>query len=325
MDFSKNKKSKIIILISIFIIITFLFVFGFSSKSKVIPGYISTNVRYISSDESGRVLDINVDEGQYVSKDTPLFSIDSANNQILLGSNDFLYQAALALKENFSKGKTEPYIAKTTTDLATAEAALETAKLEYERQEGLLEFASTSKREYEQAYSQYIKSQNQVKALNIMQTINNMPAREDLISAIDSMSKAIYSNSSYLENKINSANVKALEKGYIYQIFFHKGEMVRAYSPVMSMINPDDVYVVFFVSKEDLSKVHLSQKIEIKTTNNSIVSADIFYISQKAEYTPPLLYGINSDSEISFEVKARVKYSPEESTIHIGEPVRVTL
>lgn len=44
----------------------------------------------------------------------------------------------------------------------------------------------------------------------------------------------------------------------------------------------------------------------------------LIIISQTAEYTPSLLYGINSDLEISFEVHAKVDYSVNGSKIHIG-------
>lgn len=75
------------------------------------------------------------------------------------------------------------------------------------------------------------------------------------------MSKFINSNSEYLQQKINLADVKTLEDGYVYQIFYHKGEEVRAYSPLMTILNPKDVYIVFLFTKKNLTKVHLIRKI----------------------------------------------------------------
>ncbi|MDE4980558.1 hypothetical protein NAI42_12655, partial [Francisella tularensis subsp. holarctica] len=64
--------------------------------------------------------------------------------------------------------------------------------------------------------------------------------------AVDFMSKFINSNSQYLQQKNSSADVQSLENGYVYQIFYHQGEEVRADSPVMTIINPNDVYVIFY-------------------------------------------------------------------------------
>ena len=71
--------------------------------------------------------------------------------------------------------------------------------------------------------------------------------------------------------------------------------------------------------------MHLGRKINFETNASKKLEARINYISQKAEYTPPLLYGINSDSEISFEVHAKVDYSVNSSEIHIGEPIKIEL
>ncbi|MDE4942558.1 HlyD family efflux transporter periplasmic adaptor subunit, partial [Francisella tularensis subsp. holarctica] len=98
-----------------------------------------------------------------------------------------------------------------------------------------------------------------------MQIINNLPAREVLRKAVDFMSKFINSNSKYLQQKFSSADVKSLENGYVYQIFYHKGEEVLAYSPVMTIINPNDVYVIFYLSKDDLTKLHIGQTIDFIT------------------------------------------------------------
>ncbi|MDE5037655.1 HlyD family efflux transporter periplasmic adaptor subunit, partial [Francisella tularensis subsp. holarctica] len=85
---------------------------------------------------------------------------------------------------------------------------------------------------------------------------------------VDFMSKFINSNSKYLQQTISSSDVKSLENGYVYQIFYHKGEEVRAYSPVMTIINPNDEYVIFYLSKDDMTKLHIGQTIDFITPDN---------------------------------------------------------
>ncbi|APC91927.1 MULTISPECIES: HlyD family secretion protein [Francisella] len=319
-------KLKVIATLTIVaVIILGLTYYIFRSHPKIIPGYINTDIRYISAEESGRLLSLKVNEGEPIKKGQALFLIDSSKNQTLLKSNNFLYHASEAVVANMSKGKRQPYIEKTAIDISSAKANLAVATKEYQRQKLLLKDDSTSRKQFEQAKSNYIQANNQVETLKVMQIINNLPARDDLRAAVNFISMFINSNSEYLQQKINSADVKALEDGYVYQIFYHKGEEVRAYSPVMTVINPKDVYIVFYLSKDDLSKIHLGEKINFETASGKSSEAKVSYISQKAEYTPPLLYGINSDSEISFEVHARVEYSPNNSAIYIGEPIKVKL
>jgi HlyD family secretion protein len=320
------KKYKRLVILSIIFISVFLFISLFwGSNTKIIPGYVGTNIRYISSDEGGQIVSVNANEGNIVNRNQLLFSLDSSKNKTLLQSNEYLHAAAMHNEDNLSHGKRDPYLEKTKSDIIAADAALTVADEEYIRQTELWKHDSTSKKQYQQAYSKYIQAKQQLKSLESMQEINNLPARSETRYTAESISQAVGNNSKYLQEKINSASIRSLEDSYVYQVFFRKGEMVRPYTPVMTLINPDDVYIVFYLSKTDLSRVHIGQKINFSTGGENKVLGVISYISQKSEYTPPLLYGLNSDSEISFEIRAKVKYSKDDSGIHIGEPVKVTL
>ncbi|MDE4965948.1 HlyD family secretion protein, partial [Francisella tularensis subsp. holarctica] len=65
---------------------------------------------YINSKESGRLLRVDVSQGESVKEGQSLFLIDSSKNQILLDSNKFLYSASQAVSENMSKCKIQTYI-----------------------------------------------------------------------------------------------------------------------------------------------------------------------------------------------------------------------
>ncbi|XSZ47483.1 hypothetical protein ACP8HZ_02290 [Francisella noatunensis] len=58
----------------------------------------------------------------------------------------------------------------------------------------------------------------------------------------------------------------------------------------MTIINPVR-RICFILSKDDLARRHIGQTIDFITPNNKSLEAKASYISQKAQYTPPLLYG----------------------------------
>lgn len=83
-------RKKIIILSIIFVVFILTVIYYISGSSiKVIPGYVGTDVRYISSQESGRLLRLDVSQGEYIREGQSLFLIDSSKNQTLLDSNKF--------------------------------------------------------------------------------------------------------------------------------------------------------------------------------------------------------------------------------------------
>ncbi|KFJ39063.1 HlyD family efflux transporter periplasmic adaptor subunit [Francisella tularensis] len=55
------------------------------------------------------------------------------------------------------------------------------------------------------------------------------------------------------------------------RFFITKVKRCGRYSPVMTIINPDDVYVVFYLSKDDLTKLHIGQTIDFITPDNKLI------------------------------------------------------
>ena len=76
------KKHKILVILSIIFISVFLFSSMFwGSNTKIVPGYVGTNIRYISSDEGGQIVSMNAKEGDSVNRNQLLFSLDSSKNK----------------------------------------------------------------------------------------------------------------------------------------------------------------------------------------------------------------------------------------------------
>ncbi|XSZ47481.1 hypothetical protein ACP8HZ_02280 [Francisella noatunensis] len=62
-------KKKIIILVAVLVLLFCGFIYYISgSNAKQIPGYVSTNIRYISSQESGRLLRLDVSQGEFLEE-----------------------------------------------------------------------------------------------------------------------------------------------------------------------------------------------------------------------------------------------------------------
>lgn len=101
-----SDKRKVIIIALILIICALGILYYFlRSENEIIPGYVSTDIRYISSDESGRLLELKVKEGQNIKKGQQLFVLDSSKNQTLLKSNKFLHQASRRYQIIYQKVK----------------------------------------------------------------------------------------------------------------------------------------------------------------------------------------------------------------------------
>jgi HlyD family secretion protein len=106
---------------------------------------------------------------------------------------------------------------------------------------------------------------------------------------------------------------------------YRSGEWVPAGSPVVRMLPPENIKVRFFVPEAVLSSLSLGHKVAIRCDSCAAdISASIRYISNQAEYTPPIIYSNDTRSKFVFMVEARPQ--PADAVkLHPGQPVQVSL
>ncbi len=121
----------------------------------------------------------------------------------------------------------------------------------------------------------------------------------------------------YLQSKM----MKAPSNGYVFDVFYSVGELVPAGKPVVSMVVPQNNYVEFFVSSEDISGLKLHDTIYYQFYDDTQYQpARIYFISQSVEYMPPVLFTPEYQHELVFRVRA-LPLNAKKFTI--GQPVEV--
>ena len=100
---------------------------------------------------------------------------------------------------------------------------------------------------------------------------------------------------------------------------------MAAGSPVVRMLPPANVKVRFFVPQAVVGSLASGRPVAIQCDGcGAEIPAAISYISNEAEFTPPVIYSNETRSKLVFMVEARP--SPDNATrLHPGQPVSVTL
>lgn len=111
--------------------------------------------------------------------------------------------------------------------------------------------------------------------------------------------------------------------GLVLDTYFKPGELVDAGQPVLSLLDPKDLYAVFFVPEPLLGKLCMGEIVSIKHGSGTVrKEARITYISPKAEFTPPVIYSRENNAALVFKVEATL--APENKGLfYFGQPVEV--
>jgi ABC-2 type transport system ATP-binding protein len=123
-----------------------------------------------------------------------------------------------------------------------------------------------------------------------------MGARSEEIEAVDQ-------EIAQARNNLEKAAPKAQQEGRIEVVYYHLGEFVAAGTPVLSFLPQENIKIRFFIPNTVLEQIKLHQVVKIKLKDR-FVEAKVTFISQKAEFTPPVIYSIESREKLVFMVEA---------------------
>lgn len=113
--------------------------------------------------------------------------------------------------------------------------------------------------------------------------------------------------------------------GYINDTFYRLGEKVAANQPVLTILSPNNIKVLFYIPERELSLIRLGQSISFTCDGcQSKNTATITYISSEAEYTPPIIYSRDTRYKLVYLVRADL---PKNNVMkfHPGQPVDIML
>lgn len=183
-----------------------------------------------------------------------------------------------------------------TAQLNEAKATLTLMQSKLQRRENLFKKGVISKEDLEQSRTDVAQAQSRVNSLT-----------------------AALSQAKWNETK---KNIKAIKAGFVFDTYFLPGELVPANHPVLSLLSPDDIYIVFYLPENTLSHIKLGQTIYLSCDHCAKnLTATVNYISPKAEYTPPVVYTNDRREKLVYRIEA----SPQNTSLHPGQPVDITL
>ncbi|MGE3626087.1 MAG: HlyD family secretion protein, partial [Hyphomicrobiales bacterium] len=185
-----------------------------------------------------------------------------------------------------------------TAKLEQAEASLTLSRLGLERAEQLLERGVVSQSRLDDARSAFDRDKAAAQA-----------ARADVADA---------------QTRLARRTVYAPVTGKVQEVYFRPGEFVGAGQSVISILPPGNVKVRFYIPEPMRAALRTGDGITVSCDGcPDGLTAKVRFISQQAEYAPPVIFSREERSKQLYMVEA----TPDDRarTLPVGQPVTVTV
>jgi HlyD family secretion protein len=247
----------------------------------------ATNI-VVSSQVSGKVIQILKDEGNHVTKGDTVIIMDPETYKLKLDEALASKDVAQAQFKLLKEGARSEDIKQAEDNLKQAQISFNLAEQDKERMDNLFKSQTITKKQHDDATANYeITLARLNSAKENLDKMKNLARPEELKQAEANLNKVI-ANVNLLQKNLNDCYVTSPSSGFITKKFVEIGETAGMMSSLFQVADLNTVELAIYVSETELGKVKLGQQAEINvdTYPDKSFEGTVIYISPQAEFTP---------------------------------------
>ncbi|MFA6677487.1 MAG: efflux RND transporter periplasmic adaptor subunit [Bacteroidales bacterium] len=274
----------------------------------ILQGEADASEYRISSKVPGHIEVYLCKEGDQIKEGDTLALIESPELQAKLAQAEAAKAAAEAQNKKAINGARKEQIAGAYEQWQKAKVGEEIMRKSYERIQTLYKKEVISAQRRDEVKAKYDAAKATTKMAKSQYDMATSGARsEDKAAALALVARAEGAISE-VNSYIKETTVTAPVSGEICETFHKKGEIVGSGSPLLSIVDMNDIWLVFNIREDLLSNITMGSILEVNIpalSKTKIYKAKVTYIKAMASYATWRATKVNGQFDAkTFEVKA---------------------
>ncbi|MDW3209647.1 MAG: HlyD family efflux transporter periplasmic adaptor subunit [Reichenbachiella sp.] len=254
-------------------------------------GTFEADETVISAEASGKILSFKIDEGQQLSRNQYVGYVDTTQLSLSKAQLKAQVRAVLSRKPDIS------------SQLAALNEQLKAAKKEKERIENLLKSDAATPKQLDDVEAQINLINGNIRGLRTS-LVNNTNSLDQEIGPLEAQVLQV-------DDLIIKSKIINPIQGTVLSVYAEPYEQVGAGQPLYRIADLNELTLKVYISGDQFSQVKLNEKVSVFTDDGSggyrETSGTIYWISEKAEFTPKSVQTKNERANKVYAVKVRVK------------------
>lgn len=254
-------------------------------------GMFETTEVMVSAEQTGKLLQFDVEEGNKVVADEQVGLIDTVQLYLKarqIGATKLVYQSQ------------KPEIA---TQLAALQQQLQKAEQEVARFKSLVKDGAANKKNLDDAESQAQVIRRQIAALK-SQLTNSTNSLSAQMNTADVQQLQV-------ADQLRKCHISSPITGIVMEKYAEQGEFVAVGKPLFKVSNINDMKLRAYITADQLTGIKLGQKVTVYADKGEKDSKQyegtITWISSKAEFTPKTIQTRDERANLVYAIKISVK------------------
>lgn len=346
----RSPKRRLLLLVVVLLLIGFGIWWTLSSHSAktVLTGIVTTDEVIVSSEIQGRLQELlvaqgqNVEQGQLVARIQPkewqanaafyTHSKEQTAAQLAQAEADLKYQEEQSTNQ---VRQAEANLASAEAQVTQAQADQENARLLFERDESLYHRGVESIQTYDNARTANDSAQARVESLRkqvvaaqaavalAQSSAQQVAARQAAVRVARQQLEAAGAQEDKAAVQLGYTEIKAPISGFVDLRAALQGEVVNPAQAIVTLINPDDLWVRADIEEGDIDRIRLGQVLKVRLPSGRVLDGTVFYRAQDADYATQRDVSRTKRDIKTFEIRLRCDNRQRE--LAVGMSAYVTM
>ena len=292
----------------------FLCSFGFvawlfgscATTGGTFAGYVEGDFTALSPVATARIIALHVKRGDRVEAGTAVADLEDEDaRQAVAQARAGLAEARASLAD-IGKGKRPEEIAAIEASLESAKAQARQTLLALTRLEGVFAKGYAPKADLDKARADSEVAEARTREIEANLAVARLPARADQrLAAEERVAQASAALASAVW-QLGQRRVTATVAGRVHDILRRPGETAGPAAPILSLLPDGALKVRFYVSQAVVSGISPGDRITAACDGcDGPMAAIVSFVAREAEFTPPVIYSLDSRQKLVYLVEAR--------------------
>jgi HlyD family secretion protein len=280
--------------------------FSACAQAPLAVGYVEGEYVLLAPIEVAQVVSVAVKRGDRVMSGKPVVTLESDDAEIAVAQAQSAVAQAEAKLADLKIGKRPEEIAVLEAELKSAMAEKAEADRVQKRLGNLLTRGTSAQAEYDKAATTAELAEAAVGQAEANLAVARLPARPEAIKAAESevdQSKAALSQARW---RLSKRVLAAPSPGRIDDVIREAGDIAGPSEPVISMLPDGAVKLRVYVPEERFASVKVGARLSVRCDGCAPgLRARVSYVSPDPEFTPPVIYSLETRQKLVYLVEAR--------------------
>lgn len=290
---------------SVFIACTMLIACNNNGNKPDASGAFEAEEVIVSAEQTGKILSLNIEEGDVVTANKLLGQLDISNLSLQQAQVEASMQS-LSQKTN----NPAPQLALVKKQLEVQRTNLNYLLKEKQRMANLLKADAATQKQYDDIAAKVDEAQKQMDVTEqqlVLYSSNINTQNNSILSEKAPLEKSV----AQLQNQINKGQITSPIQGTILTKYAMAGEMATMGKALFKIANLDSLTLRVYITGDQLSTIKLKQpvKVFVDKGNKSFseYTGTIIWIADKSEFTPKTIQTKDERANLVYAVKIRIK------------------